>query len=139
MNKITWTNGVTKLNKDTMDTFQNNIENAINGQIETFDVTLKSGVSKVTSGVNKGYYNKSTKQVTILLNLNVGKSFNGEHISVAQVPSEYAPSGDVYATGTAAGGSLLQITIASDGNVNFWSVVNDSSQGRGIITYFVNG
>lgn len=138
MNKITWTNGVTKLNKATMDTFQNNIENAIDGQIETFDVTLKSGVSKVTTGINKGYYNKSTKQVTILLNLNVGKTFDGSHISVAQVPSKYAPSAEVYTTGTALGGSLLQVTITSNGNVDFWAAATPSSQGRGTIIYFLN-
>lgn len=39
MDKINFQNGVTKLNKDTFDTFQNNIENAINGTSSVIELT----------------------------------------------------------------------------------------------------
>lgn len=145
MNKITWTNGVTKLNKTTMDTFQNNIEAAINevntevnNQIVQFDFTTINGVTKNGSGVNKGYYNKLTKQVSICFLCDLPEALSGNNLAIISFPQDYAPSKLIFSTGLMTGVDLVQLGVLSSGNIEAYSFNNSSTQIRGCVSYFVD-
>lgn len=145
MNKITWTNGVTKLNKTTMDTFQKNIEAAINevntevnNQIVQFDFTTINGVTKNGSGVNKGYYNKLTKQVSIYFLCDLPEALSGNNLTIISFPQGYAPSKLIFSTGLMAGVDLVQLGVLSSGNIEAYSFNNSSTQIRGCVSYFVD-
>lgn len=145
MNKITWTNGVTKLNKTTMDTFQNNIETAIdevntkvNSQIVQFDFTTINGVTKNSAGVNKGYYNKLTKQVSVYFVCELPKALGSDNLAFISLPSAYTPSKLMFFAGLMVGVGLAQFGVTSAGRIEAYSPGSSATQVRGYVSYFID-
>lgn len=108
------------------------LEEKMDNQIETFDLTMETGYTQSTDNVNKGYYNKITKQVTLVFF--IYGTFNNEWKTIASIPEKYRPTGGIYIECTyGAGRSLINIT--PDGTVKAFCNT-DSSQIRGMGTYY---
>lgn len=135
MEKINFQNGVTKLNKETMDTFQSNIETAMGGKLSKIgdtmsgNLTMSNAVVKIANGREKGIQNASGMPIIC--------DFDNQNVTVDATGKDLFLG---YRNTTGINFLNYKVTIDSNGNVaanNFtgkWNGYTDALPNLGHIT-----
>ena len=101
--------------------------------IETFLITLKSGYSFAEDAQNKCYYNKITKQVTLVYYIN--GPMNTTWKDIGTIPKKYCPQKTIYIEST-SGVNRSLIKITKEGTVQAWVAQENLNAVRGTATYY---
>lgn len=100
------------------DALSANQGNVLGNPIEKFQITLGSAYAYDTNAVNQAYYNKITKEVTLIYHI-TGLSQGWQSTNLATLASQYAPSGKLYIpTGSGVTRSFIQID--NTGAITAW-------------------
>lgn len=109
------------------------VQDCLTNQTDTFNIILENGYTYGDEVyLNKGYYNKLTRQVTIVYF--IFGTVDATWRKMARVPSQYKPIARIYNESTYGQGRNL-IYIDFDGSIWVWGG-DGISQTRGNITYY---
>lgn len=101
--------------------------------IETFSITLEKGYSFAETNQNCCYYNKITKQVTLVFYIN-GPIYDN-WLTIGTIPEEYSPPKAIYIEST-VGVDRALIQVCSDGLIKAWTQQKNFNNVRGTGVYY---